>query len=377
MRARLPWLGLLLPACASAPPAPPTLEPPPHAATAATATPTSPVLSAAPPGSASAAAPEPSAPPAPASSPPLEVTFEAPYSVRGHAALATEMLTLERDEELFQWALGGSADPQHPAHRPGYHPATRVVVDIELRSRAPKGTSKQILRVARSHGYWPLRSCFEAAERLLPKPERSARIRLTLGAQGKVLGSRSLLATPEREYGRCVLERVRSLDFRPGFGRKLDVDIDVKQWPGHAPVPPRAPPDATQPRLTGEAAVALVNLRPALVACYEAGLREDPGLWGRLAFQLDVDENGSPKAATQVETRFPNARVVECAESALRSTWLVGMGPGELRLGLRLRQMPPTPPVPVPAPGAPPSPVGAPPTLPPVPPAPSPPTPAH
>src|SRR5689334_18085703 len=113
---------------------------------------------------------------------PPSVLIEPPYSALGHPRLATEMLTLGRDEELFQWALGGSSDPEHPANRPGYHPATRVVVDVQLLSRAPKGSTKRLERIARSNGYWPLRACFESAQRSSPKPERAARVRLTLAA---------------------------------------------------------------------------------------------------------------------------------------------------------------------------------------------------
>src|SRR5258706_84452 len=47
----------------------------------------------------------------PAASAPASVLLEPPYSALGHPRLATEMLTLGRDDELFQWALGGSADP--------------------------------------------------------------------------------------------------------------------------------------------------------------------------------------------------------------------------------------------------------------------------
>src|SRR5688572_27292442 len=177
-----------------------------------------------------AGVPKPAPEPAPE---PAAIVLEPLYSAQGHSRLATEMLTLGRDEELFQWALGGSADPAHPSNQANFHPATRVVVDVELQSRAPKGTTNKLLRIARRDGYWALRACFEAAERLAPRRERNAKVRLTLGASGKVLGSRRLQSSGEREYARCVLSCIRDLDFRPGFTRKLDVDISVKQWPGH------------------------------------------------------------------------------------------------------------------------------------------------
>jgi hypothetical protein len=277
------------------------------------------------------------------------------YSAQGHARLATEMLTLERDEELLQWALGGSADPAHLSHQPNFHPATRVVVDVELQSRAPKGTANKLLRSARRDGYWPLRACFEAAERLAPRRERSAKVRLTLGASGKVLGSRSLESAGERDYVRCVLSRIRSLDFRPGFTRKLDVDISVKQWPGHAPVPPHAPEPAAPLALPPAVPGALQAVKPALAACYAQGLKGDAELWGRIALQLALDETGVIKEATPVETRFPSAEVLVCSRQALLGVQLPASGVRELRFAFRLGQ-PPAPPPPLEA-GAPPSPV--------------------
>jgi hypothetical protein len=290
--------------------------------------------------------------------PPPSVLIEPPYSALGHRRLATEMLTLGRDEELLQWALGGTANPEHPSNRPGYHPATRVVVDVELLSRAPKGSTRRLLATARSSSYWPLRSCFETAQRLAPKSERSARVRLTLGAGGKALGARSIGPSAERDYARCVLERVRALDFTPGFTRKLDVEISLKQWPGHAPLPPHAPDDTPPLRLSKTAQASLQNLTPALASCYQAGLSGDPKLWGRIALRLKLGEGGSVQEATQVETRFPSAAVVDCARQVLLGARLGDCSVSELTFAVRLgaQGAPPAPAVPL----APPLPMAAP-----------------
>lgn len=375
MRTTVAWLCLLLPGCAPSPAARPVAAiPAPSASTPAT-----PAVPAAPtPGSISSiptAGESPASQPVaaePLAPPPTPILLETPYSVLGHPRLATEMLTLARDDELLQWALGGSSDPAHPANRPGYHPGTRVVIDVALLSRAPKGTTKRLLRVARSAGYWPMRSCFEAAERGVSRPERSARVRLTLGAHGKVLGARSLGGGPERDYTRCVLERVRALDFSPGAGRKLDIELSLKQWPGHAPVPPRAPQQAPGPRLAASDSAALELALPTISACYERGRARDPKLWGRLAFRVALDERGAITAADQVETRFPDAEVVECARSALLTVTLSEAASSELCLAFRLGQGAPPVPAPAPAPAppdAPPAEVSPPPpVMPPAPP---------
>lgn len=294
-------------------------------------------------------------PPAAPPQPP-QVLLEAPYSALGHERLGTEMATLERDDQLFQWALGGSSDPAHPRNRPGYHPATRVVVDVTLLSRAPKGSTKRLERIARSSGYWPLRACFEQAQRQATKLDRSARVRLTLSESGKLLGSRLIGTAPERDYARCVQERLRRLDFSPGFTRKLDVEISVKQWPGHAPVPPRAPDGAPRFRASPELRAALEAKSPELVACYEGALARDPKLWGRLALRLELDAEATVKAASEVETRLPDPELVECARQTLIGARLASSELKQLTLAIRFGQGVTAPPVLAPpsVPGAPP-----------------------
>jgi hypothetical protein len=279
------------------------------------------------------------------------VLLEPLYSAQGHPALATEMLTLARDEELFQWALGGSSDPAHPANQRGYHPATRVVVDVELLSRAPKGSTKKLLRIARSSGYWPLRACFEAAQRAAPKLERSAKVRLTLSAIGKVLGARSMDKKSEPEYARCVLDKLRALSFAPGFTRKLDIEISVKQWPGHAKVPPRS---VELPlRVAPEVQTAFEAVSPALTSCYEQGLSADGKLWGRIALRLQLASDGTVQWATPVETQFPSPAVTECVRQVVLSARIPPAGVGELTFACRLGQgAPPAPPLPEGAPPA-------------------------
>ncbi len=357
MRAWHLALGLWALACS---PAPAPLAPPPRVGTPTTTTPALPPvtpLASATPLTAVLSPAEPAATlllPAKPAEPP-RVLIEPPYSALGHARLATEMLTLERDEELLQWALGGASDPQHPSNRPGYHPATRVVIDVELLSRAPHGATKRLQRIARSTGYWPLRACFETAQRLATKAERSARVRLTLGATGKVLGARSMGPTPDRDYARCALQRLRGLDFKPGFTRKLDIEISVRQWPGHAPLPPRAPEGTTVPRLSDQAFAALSGLASTLGGCYEKGLASDAKLWGRIAFRLQLAGDGELEIAQPVETRFPNAEVVECARQAVQGARVSSPGVSELTFAVRLGQgAPPAPAVGMPESPAPP-----------------------
>ena len=365
MRVCAVGLGLLAFGCVAAPaPLAPVPGPDSHAASA------SPVLSPAvtravaasiePAATGPAIGTEPAPATAAAELPPPEVLIETPYSALGHPRLATEMLTLGRDDELFQWALGGTGDPEHASNRPGYHPATRVVVDVELLSRAPKGSTHRLLATARSSGYWPLRSCFETAQRLAPKSERSARVRLSLGAGGKVLGARGVGTPTERVYARCVVERLRALDFTPGFTRKLDVEISLRQWPGHAPLPPRAPDDAPPVHLSNDGRATLEALSPALGDCYKTGLSADPKLWGRIALRLELGEGGTVAQATPVETRFPNAAVTECARQAVLGARLGERAPSELTFAVRLGAQG-TAPAPAPPAGAPAAPVSLPP----------------
>jgi hypothetical protein len=164
-----------------------------------------------------------------------------------------------------------------------------------------------------------------------------------------------------------VLERVRALDFTPGFTRKLDVEVSLKQWPGHAPVPPRAPDGSPALRLTSDALAALEGLKPTLTACYEKGLASDAKLWGRIAFKLELSRDGAVKA-TPVETRFPNAEVAECARQTVLGARFTSPGVTELTWAVRFGQLP------APAGIEPSPPLGAPPVAG-APPEPSPPTP--
>lgn len=353
MRSALPLVVSLLTACGASAPvlAPPSLGSPTSLAARTVEPAATPARPAPPLPTPAPLPPEPL--PAVAAPTPHQLLLEPPYSALGHPPLATEMLTLARDEELFQWALGGSSDPSHPSNQAGYHPATRVVVEVELLSRAPKGSAKRLLRVARSAGYWPFRACFEAAQRTTPKTERTARVRLTLSAFGKVLGARSIGKPAEPEYARCVLTRARNLDFSPGFSRKLDFEISLKQWPGHAPVPPRAP-DGTPPlRPSPDLRAAFEALSPRLSACYEEALERDAGLWGRIALRLQLDEDGSVQEATPVETRFPNPPMTECARQAVLGARIPSAEVNQLTFAFRVGQLP--------RPAAPPSPEGAPP----------------
>lgn len=351
MRERILGLGLLLGVCHDPSQVPSRLRllPPPAASSTSTkGLLTGETRSRDPIGEASVA-PRSSATPAPLRS--LLITIEPPYSAHGHAPLATEMASLARDDDLFHWALGGSSDPTHPANHPGYHPATRVLVDVELLSRAARGSTQRALSITRSAGYWPLRACFETAQRSTPRTERRVRVRLSVGPGGKVLSARNLSESSEPDYVRCIRERVRALDYRPGFGRRVDLVVSVKQWPGHAPTPPRAPALEPIVRLSPEALGHLQSLQPALTACYDRGLIDDSELWGRIALRLKLAEDGSVQVATPIETRFPNARVLECARQVLLRAHL---GPGETRefsFAVRLAQggAPPAPAIGAPA----------------------------
>jgi hypothetical protein len=270
------------------------------------------------------------------------------------------MQTLERDEHLMRWSSGGSSDPNAASNRPGYHPATRVVIDVALLSRAPKGSTKKLLRAARSGGYWPFRNCFERAERITPRKSRSARVRFTLSPHGKVLAARLIGTAAEPDFARCVLDKARALSFVPGVGRRLDIELDVQQWPGDAPVPPRA---ADEQRLqgTGAAQAALASLLPQFERCYRAGLERDPALWGRLALKLGLASDGGVLTSEEVETRFPNGQVVSCVQQALRGQRLPELDKSSLTVAIRFGQppLPLAPTVGSPAEPSPPVPEGA------------------
>jgi hypothetical protein len=271
---------------------------------------------------------------APAEAPPREaraarpdVEIEPVYVPGRRPAPSGEVARAGDDELVARWNAGGNGDPSYPPNRSSFHPGARVVVDTRviyprLPSSGPSArglTHGRLLAQARSRGYWPFRLCYEGGLRQNPTLSGETRIRFTLGPRGGVLATR-LLATElkDRSVAACLSRRARSLRFDPAPGRKVDVDLSVKLWPGDAPLPPLS---ADAPELDPATARgierSLRTRQEHVERCYAAGLARDPALWGRIALTFVVDRTGAITKLEERESRFPDKSVVDCLARAL------------------------------------------------------------
>lgn len=307
---------------------------------------------------------------APAASSVFEV--EPPYAPGERPALPTGLIAKSAAEEaLVIWNAGGSSAPEHPSNRPGFHPAVRVVVDAIPLRRLPKKAKKETLLTesrlvaqVRSLGYWPFRVCFEDVLRRNPEnPGGETRVRVTVSSSGRISAVRLLRSELEdRTGGACLVNAARALKLSPAPVRRLDVDLLIRVWPGDLPVlgPPATAKLTSSER--GQVAVWTASRTPELKRCYEAGLRRDPLLWGRIELFVSVDADGRIQQVREGDTRFPDPEVIACLARELSAADPLA-GPRPLHFALALRCGAPKPeaqPLPT-VPPAPPSPLGIPP----------------
>lgn len=275
--------------------------------------------------------------PPPADSPPLDPSPPIPFELEpvylgGHPPRPEgRILAGDYDEEQARWNLGGSGDPQHPSNRPGYHPATRVIVEVGTTSRrlpkSAKGrkvlTQLRLLAELRKRGYWPFRSCYEeSVRRTLAQPgagrtrEGESRLRLGVRSDGRVVSARVLSTRLERATGQCLSEAAREITIQPAPGRSFWVDLRVRLFAGDAPLSPLSsePP----PELDAELGAHLAErAEPSLRRCCESGLSADPALWGRIALAVETAPDGAITQVTERESRFSDPRVVACSRAAI------------------------------------------------------------
>lgn len=271
------------------------------------------------------------------------------------------VLASVQDEELARWNTGGSGDPRHVSNRSSYHVAPRVVVDVAIRpgllpERAPRPSQRgrrtlsvvAVLSQARSHGYWPFRLCYEDALREAPKLEGVTTVRASLAPDGHVTRARvSKSDLGARDVSTCLAEKVRSLRFAPGPGKRVELDLSIDLAPGDAPLPALEAGEAgtgssgpaTAPALPlSEVEPAVAPLGRAVADCYVRATSRDPLLWGRLELLLTFERSGRVADAKQRGSRFPAPEVVGCAVETARR---IGLGrtlssPAQVVWALRL-----------------------------------------
>lgn len=290
----------------------------------------------------------------------LTVAAERPYRLGARPRAQGAVQASVADEDVARWNVGGSSDPGLPSNHPGFHPAPRVLVDVNVRSGTlPKrAKSKSALSEAslvaqiRNAGYWPFRLCYEDGLRRDSSLRGKTRVRLTVEASGRVNSERmAFTELKDHSVAKCLSARVRALHFSPAPPKRVHADITVDLNPGDAPLPDGIRRDAPVGSAESEggkldetaAARALDGRLAAMTSCYEQGLGRDPKLWGRVAILMDVDGQGRVLSAAEIDSHFPDKVVLACAFEALRGTSLpppVG-GPARVVWAVKLGSPPP------------------------------------
>jgi hypothetical protein len=239
------------------------------------------------------------------------------------------------DEQLQTWNTGGSSDPSHISNRSGYHPGTRVLVDVTASGTSRKGHSR-VLRIQadlRKRGYWRFRNCYEDLARDKKEPGGKTWLRATIGAKGSVLSVklvRTDLLLPA--IAQCHSRALRGLHVEP-TGAKSLVEVQVSVWPGDVALLPLPNCAAKTSSVETTRFTAIVeSIQPKVAECMQSARMRDPDLWGRLALSFVVGEDGRASALQESYSQFGDAVAIGCVREQLRSVELPRPNPTFLRL---------------------------------------------
>lgn len=269
------------------------------------------------------------------------IVFDAPYAKAPLDGVRSTQCRDEQRRALAWWNRGG---------RDGkYHPEPRVIVD-EVKVTGAL-TAQQAQRAARAGGYGIIRGCYDPELAREPTLGGKLTLRLMVRQNGSVssgaLVGRSTLANARVED--CLRRQMTKIKFPSARRGGTRVTFRVALYPGDVPLTtvdlaPRegeeAPEQPSWPgRLQGPLVQAVVarDAYQGLRDCYEQGLGRMPGLWGRLALRLDVAASGAVVSAVQVESMFPDPKVVACAAGVVQGLGLPAPVGGQARIVVPIR----------------------------------------
>ncbi|HMA91150.1 MAG TPA: hypothetical protein VKP30_00625, partial [Polyangiaceae bacterium] len=255
----------------------------------------------------------------PPPSPPLTVTLDPIETEGSRARPAGAVAGSVYDEQLQTWNMGGRSDPNYRSSRDGYHPGTRVRVDATIRARSKAGLTlaNRIQASFRNRGYWPFRTCYEDGARERPNSGGKTWLRVSLRADGFVLGARvTRTDLSERRIATCLAKAARHVRI-PNVGRRVDAELMVAVWPGDVPLLPL--PDAAVPAAPDGFNHTLVETEPGVQACFRSARQRDPALWGRLALSFGVDDQGRAFDVREYQSQFGDPAAAACVATLLTS----------------------------------------------------------
>ena len=241
------------------------------------------------------------------------VADEPPYAPGARRRNKGGVAASSEEDDVAKWNRGGP-DVAASSNAKAPHPAPRVKVDVvQVRGKIQEA---DVLRLARSKGYWPFRLCFEDGLRRTPKLHGKVRFRVAVGSGGAVRGVHKVASELEdADVVSCVLKAARKVVLSSPERGTPDVTLEVSFWPGDTPVPGASLPPAS-PRVPDAVLTSLRARWEDVRTCYASGLLRTPELWGRLALKLRVAASGRIVEASEVESRFPDQDVAECVLEA-------------------------------------------------------------
>jgi hypothetical protein len=245
----------------------------------------------------------------------LAVSDEAPYAPGQRPRRGGSVAASAEDETIAKWNRGGvvaGETPPTPAGRVP-HLAPRIKVDV-LKVKGHISES-DVLREARSKGYWPFRLCYEEGLRRSQKLHGTVQVRMAVGANGAVRSAQKVAAEVEDPtVVGCVVKAAKSLALPAPERGTPSVTLEVSLWPGDDAVQTSSAPDGKKTRALDvtELVAALRAHLPEVRACFAEGRKNHAGLWGRIAIRLRIRAAGEIVDATEIESRFPDPAVTFC-----------------------------------------------------------------
>jgi len=243
------------------------------------------------------------------------VTDEIPYPPGFRARISGSVAASAEDEAIAKWNRGGTLVGEAPPTPSGKvpHPAPRIKVDVLKISGHIN--EAEVLRQARSKGYWPFRLCYEEGLRRSQKVHGTIDVRVSVGATGAARSASKVAAeVDDPTVIGCVVKAARGLALPAPERGTPSVTLQVSLWPGYDAVHTAPAQEAKKPRM-GDTAALVTALRthlPEVRSCFVEGRKRHPGLWGRIGMRLRIRAAGEIVDATEIESRFPDPDVTFC-----------------------------------------------------------------
>jgi hypothetical protein len=247
------------------------------------------------------------------------VTDEIPYPPGSRIRLSGAVAASSEDEAIARWNRGGTSAGEAPPTPGGKvpHPAPRIKVDVLKVSGHV--SEAEVLRQARSKGYWPFRLCYEEGLRRSQKMHGTVHLRITIGSNGAVRGAQKVAAeVDDPTVVGCIVKAARGLSLPAPERGMPSVTLEVSLWPGDDSVHSSVSTEGKKPRASDTAAL-LTALRahlPEVRSCFAEGQKRHPGLWGRIGMRLRIRAAGEIVDASEIESRFPDPEVTFCVLKA-------------------------------------------------------------